>query len=248
MQSPILSLLIPVVSNSTTPGDIVTLFYKLDIATIKRVTLLPVADVTDNVSNSAYIEIGYWHDTETAYRFIERLRDNTKECRIVYDDPLWWNVIVNHENYHVTYDPRFSSQTTEFIHAYGEEPVEAIYDLTEFFKSDDNIINNCKDYEIMYNLNLDDFYGSSLEDDYNLYKYPLLLKEQKNDCFFTPSEWNKIMDEIVEEDEEFRRTMRTFVEEDDCINGIPREEYINDILREQDFHNGRREIVLDRCY
>lgn len=239
-QFPVLSLIIPVVSDNTTAEDIVKVFYKLDIATIKRVTLLPVADVTDNVSNTAYMEIGYWHDTETAYRFIERLRDNTKESRIVHDDPSWWNVVENHDNYHVTYDPRYSNQTTEFIYAYGEEPVEAIKDLKELFQNDSN--NN--DYEVMIDIKLDD--------DYHLYKYPLLLKEQKGDCFFTANEWNKIMDEIVEEDEEFHRTMISLVdhldEDDDCINGIPREEYINDILREEEFRNGRREIILNSSY
>ena len=235
MQFPVLSLIIPVVSHNTTAENIVKIFYKLDIATIKRVTLLPVADVTDNVSNAAYMEIGYWHDTETAYRFIERLRDNTKECRIVYDDPMWWNVMENHDNYHVTYDPSYSNQTTEFIYAYGEEPVEAIKDLKEFFKTDDT---NNKDYE-MFDIQLDNTYK---DNDYNLYKYPLLLKEQDNDRFFTANEWNQIMDEIVEEDEEFKNSMIMLSSnyEDDNFNV---EEYINDTYHEEEYRIGRRECI-----
>jgi hypothetical protein len=244
MQFPVLSLIIPVVSHNTTAENIVKIFYKLDIATIKRVTLLPVADVTDNVSNVAYMEIGYWHDTETAYRFIERLRDNTKECRIVYDDPLWWNVMENHDNYHVTYDPSYSNQTTDFIYAYGEEPVEAIKNLKEFFKTHGT---NNNDYE-MFDIQLDNTYK---DDDYELYKYPLLLKEQDNDHFFTAIEWNQIMDEIVEEDEEFKKSMMmlasnyNYQEEDDNFNV---EEYINDTYHEEEYRNSRREIILDRCY
>lgn len=238
MQFPVLSLIIPVVSHNTTAEDIVKIFYKLDIATIKRVTLLPVADVTDTVSNTAYMEIGYWHDTETAYRFIERLRDNTKECRIVHDDPLWWNVMENHDNYHVTYDPSYSNQTTEFIYAYGEEPVEAIKDLKEFFKNDGANVN--KDYEIMFDdIELDNMYK---DNDYELYKYPLLLKEQDNDRFFTANEWNQIMDEIVEEDDEFKNSMMTLASnyEDDNFN---EEDYLNDMYREEEYRMGRRECI-----
>jgi len=239
MQFPVLSLIIPVVSHNTTAEDIVKVFYKLDIATIKRVTLLPVADVTDTVSNSAYMEIGYWHDTETAYRFIERLRDNTKECRIVHDDPLWWNVMENHDNYHVTYDPSYSNQTTEFIYSYGEEPVEAIKDLKEFFKTDNDTIAKNKDYEIMFDIELDNMYK---DDDYHLYKYPLLLKEQDNDRFFTANEWNQIMDEIVEEDEDFKKSMMTLASnyEDDNFN---EEDYLNDMYREEEYRMGRRECI-----
>jgi len=192
-QMPILSLVIPCVSPTVSAGDIARIFYKLEIATLKAITLLPICDTI-----CAYIEIGYWHETETAYRFIERLRNPEKETRIVYNDPSWWIVMENGDNYHIPYDPKYSDITTNFVYNYGEEPVEAINDLKAFFEKPDSV-----DYDVLQTIELRD------------YEKPAFLKEQPDDCIFDANEWNKIMDEIVndDEDEEYRRAVDLEVEE-----------------------------------
>lgn len=194
-QMPVLSLVIPCVSPTVSAGDIARTFYRLDIATLKAITLLPVCDAI-----CAYIEIGYWHETETAYRFIERLRNPEKETRVVYDDPSWWIVMENGDNYHIPYDPSYSKMTTNFVYNYGEEPVEAINDLKAFFEL---ASDNSSDYNVMHTIDLRD------------YDKPVLLKEQDDDCVFDACEWNKIMQEIAndDDDEEYRRAVDLEVEE-----------------------------------
>ena len=48
-----------------------------------------------NKYNIAYIEILGWYDTETAYNFIECIRNPCKEARIVYGHNKWWTVHIN---------------------------------------------------------------------------------------------------------------------------------------------------------
>jgi hypothetical protein len=193
-QMPILSLVIPCVAPDISAVDIARTFYKLEIATVKAITLLPICEAI-----CAYIEIGYWHDTETAYRFIERLRNPEKETRLVYDDPSWWIVMENSDNYHIPYDPKYSSITTNFVHNYGEEPVEAIHDVKTFFANP----SVYDDYEVLHTIDLGD------------YEKPMILKEQHADCVFDADEWNKFMEGIDndDDDEEYRKAVDLEVEE-----------------------------------
>lgn len=194
-QMPILSLIIPCVAPTISAVDIARTFYKLEIATVKAITLLPVCEAI-----CAYIEIGYWHETETAYRFIERLRNPDKETRLVYDDPSWWVVMENADNYHIPYDPSYNKMTTNFVHNYGEEPVETIKDIDEFFKKSVH-----DDYEVLHTIDLGD------------YEKPKILLEQENDCMFDANTWNNMMNDIVMEcdydDEEYRKAVELEVEE-----------------------------------
>jgi hypothetical protein len=189
--SPVTSLIIPSVAPNISAGDIARIFYKLDIATIRTITLLPVEQ-----GNKAYIQIGIWHDTEAAYHFIERVRNPDKDARIVYDDPSWWLVMENKNNYYICYDPKYNDQTTYFIHNYGEEPVEAIKDVKAFFENPP-ILSVYDDYEVLCTIDIDD------------YSKPILLKEQKDDSIFNANDWNKFMEDIVNEDdeEEYRKAI-----------------------------------------
>lgn len=190
-QTPVLSLIMPCVAPNISAGEIARIFYKLDIATMKAITLLPICDAI-----CAYIEVGYWHETETAYNFIERLRNPNKEARVVYDDPSWWLVMENYDNYRISYDPKYSPNTTNFVHNYGEEPVETIKDINAFFQKPSSSVYD--DYEVLYTRDLSD------------YEKPIILKEQAEDCVFNAEQWNNFMQEIVNEeaDEEYFNYMK----------------------------------------
>lgn len=220
---PVLSLIIPVVAPNIDAGFIARTFYKLEIATIKQITLLAVCDTVD--AYCAYIEIGHWHDTESAYHFIERLRNPNKEARIVYDDPSWWVIFENTDNYHVTFDPRYKDHTTEFVCAYGEEPTEAINDLKKFFDTSYNVSD---DYNVMYTINLE---GCEI---------PIMRKEQDDDCVFTAHDWNNLMDDIAKETKSWEKFMGDIEEDNEEYRKLiesGEEEY------DSYFRRGRSEVM-----
>jgi hypothetical protein len=68
--------------------------------------------MTSGVSNKAYIDIAYWHDSETAYNFIKGLKNPHVENRFIHNsvEGLWWKVIINYKLY-ITQDPRLKKYT-----------------------------------------------------------------------------------------------------------------------------------------
>ena len=94
MSSVIKSLFIGVIETSFTADHIMDAFYCQDIATISQVTIVPFNSKSGPL-NRAYLDIHEWHTTEAAYNFIQRLKDSTREARIVHSDDNWWPVKVN---------------------------------------------------------------------------------------------------------------------------------------------------------
>jgi len=68
--------------------------------------------MTSGVSNKAYIDIAYWHDSETAYNFIKGLKNPHIENRFIHNsaEGLWWKVVINYKLY-ITQDPVFKKYT-----------------------------------------------------------------------------------------------------------------------------------------
>lgn len=90
---PIKSLFIPCVELNIEAYFIMDLFYENSIATIKRVTF-------ENYGSSykrAYVDIYEWHDSEIAYNFIQRLKNEKIETKLVHSDDNWWVVKVNYK-------------------------------------------------------------------------------------------------------------------------------------------------------
>ena len=110
MSSIVKSLFIPVIDISFSADYIVDAFYCQDIATISRVTLLSYT-IKTRIYNKAYIDIHEWHPSEAAYNFIGRLKDPTREARIVHNDDDWWAVEVN-KNPFMTNSKKMAKFTT----------------------------------------------------------------------------------------------------------------------------------------
>lgn len=94
------SLLIPSIDVSFDANYIMDTFYCQDIATISSVTIIP-CDSESGPINQVYIVIHEWHPTEVAYNFIQRLKDPSREAKIVHTDDDWWAVEIN-ENLVIT--------------------------------------------------------------------------------------------------------------------------------------------------
>ena len=78
-----------------TPEYIAQIFERNKIAQVSHIVLIPYVKVIGNYIKhvqKAYITIGGWYDTESAYNFIQRLKDPTKEARLVYHLDNWWAV------------------------------------------------------------------------------------------------------------------------------------------------------------
>lgn len=94
MSTVIKSLFIPFVDISYDAEYIMDILYCNNIAIVSKVTLSRVVKKA-KVFNRAYIDIDEWLPSETAYNFIQRLKDPLKEARIIHCDDNWWNFEVN---------------------------------------------------------------------------------------------------------------------------------------------------------
>ena len=105
------SLCIDCIDSVYTAEYIMKQFYSNQIASINRITLLPIR-MTSGISNKAYIDIAYWHDSETAYNFIKGLKTPHVENRFLHDsiNGFWWKVAINYKLY-MTKDPRLKKYT-----------------------------------------------------------------------------------------------------------------------------------------
>ena len=96
--SSITSIYIPRIENEFNAEFISNVFDRNGIAQVSRVYIEPYKSNMKNEVNKynrAYIAVKSWHDTEAAFNFIERLRDPTREARLVYSDDNWWPVKIN---------------------------------------------------------------------------------------------------------------------------------------------------------
>lgn len=93
----ITSIYIPRIETVFNAEFIADVFDDKGIAKVSKVYIEPYKSIMKNGLNynRAYIGIKSWHDTEAAFNFIERLRNPSREARIVYSDDNWWPVDIN---------------------------------------------------------------------------------------------------------------------------------------------------------
>lgn len=91
------NLMINCIESQYTQEYIANVFWRLNIAKVRSITLIPY--IKNNIIyNMAYIYIDQWCETETAYNFIKRMKDSSKEVRVIYQDDDWWTVELNTHN------------------------------------------------------------------------------------------------------------------------------------------------------
>ena len=76
------------------PRYVANTFLKQNIAKINDITLIPYW------RNGVVVYVGFitileWLDTENSYNFIQKLKNPSKETRIIYDDDDWWVIQLN---------------------------------------------------------------------------------------------------------------------------------------------------------
>ena len=147
MSSVIKSLFINAIDVSFTADDIMDVFYCQDIATISRVTLVPFLR-GDGFLNRAYLDIHEWHTTESAYNFIQRLKDSNREARIIHSDDNWWAVKVNKKSF-ITNSTKMAKFTTiNYLLVEGSFPQCGELDKKELDKKDIRPLACCRACEV----------------------------------------------------------------------------------------------------
>ena len=91
------SVMINCVDSQYTQEYIANVFWRQHIAKVSSITLIPYLKNGD-IYTIAYIAIDEWCDSEAAYNFIQRLKDPSKEARLVHHDDDWWPVEINTHN------------------------------------------------------------------------------------------------------------------------------------------------------
>lgn len=112
MENIIKSIYIASIDSYLGADYIMEVFYCLKIATISRVTIVPLYGKS---KAQAYIDIHEWHSTESAYNFIQRLKNPTREARIVHNDDDWWVVEVNNNPSITTCEKMAKFTTVNYI-------------------------------------------------------------------------------------------------------------------------------------
>lgn len=91
------SVMINCVESQYTQEYIANVFWRQHIAKVSSITLIPYLK-NGEIYSIAYIAIDQWCDSEAAYNFIQRLKDPSREARIVHYDDEWWPVEINTHN------------------------------------------------------------------------------------------------------------------------------------------------------
>lgn len=105
------SLFIPCIESNYDTNYIIDAFYLNGIATIGKITLLPFIKTTGTY-NRAYVDICEWHETESAYNFVNGLRRHSREVRFIHNDDNWWSIEINKKPY-ITSLEKYESYTTD---------------------------------------------------------------------------------------------------------------------------------------
>jgi hypothetical protein len=123
------SITIPAVELKYTPDYIADIFLRQKIAHVKKITMIPYLR-NNEVYNIVYIYIDNWCDSESAYNFIQRLKDPTKEARLIYKSDDWWHVEINKHNSGDIYLYNYSKEfNEEFIRDEIKEQKNPIYNI-----------------------------------------------------------------------------------------------------------------------
>jgi hypothetical protein len=104
-----LSLFVPYMFPNITEARVSAVFSALLLGEVHHVDFIPKTDKNGRNYNAAYIHFAFWHESDTAAHFQERVTNPGKEARLVYDEPWFWIVLEN------TAVKTPKAQETEFV-------------------------------------------------------------------------------------------------------------------------------------
>jgi hypothetical protein len=206
-----MSLFMPRIEASYPAANMFEDFYVNEIATVRDVVYKPY--VCQNVLYyRAYIRIHEWHETESAYNFIKRLNNPTKETRFMYEGENWFVVRI---------DPRpWLLDLTKCVvtHNYLLDDVDP-HDHSGFFglqpiDSDWNDIKGIiSDALDDFNNEVEEVVSKNTESEF-IYNSEYSDEEDNNSLGYSPIHYSE--EEEEEDDEDYLRRDEEFVFEARC--------------------------------
>lgn len=146
--SPVINrICIPFVELNYDADYIINTFYCQSIATVSRVTSTSFHNKYGKY-NRIYLDIHEWHPTEIAYNFIQRLKNENCEARIIHNDDDWWPVEPADDNFISPYEKM--SDFTTINHLLDESKGLEFLELSPQEDPEWNSIE--RDLDIMHNI------------------------------------------------------------------------------------------------
>lgn len=139
------NLIINSIESQYTAEYIANAFWNQRIAKVRNITLIPYLRNRE-IYSIAYIKVDEWYDSEMAYNFIQRLKNESKEARIVHHEEEWWAVEINTHNDGEMYVGPF---TISFQSSYFDKPIYPDQEevVEEEYNADDWEEYNADDWE-----------------------------------------------------------------------------------------------------
>jgi len=184
------SLMIRFIDTRFTAEYIANVFWKKEIAKVGSVTLIPQI-LNNHVSNICYIDIEEYCDTEAAYDFITRMKDDYYIFEHYYDDCCWSIEKNTHNNgnlYIETFTKVFNNQ------------------FYQTYNNDDGYLSDSSEHALVYPINDDDEENEIQE---FLIKQP--IKGLGND-HYNLEEAYQYLDELKREYDSTKNNSRNFIE------------------------------------
>ena len=166
----ITSIYIPHVENHFNAEYVADVFDRNGIAQVSRIFIEPYdasMKTRYNIYNHVYVQINNWHQTEAAYRFIQRLHNPTTETRIVHSDDNWWLVKINA-------NPAKLSSNVHGLTIFSEQPKSLDDSLSTLaVQNNHEILDYDEDYDEDYEEDYSDYvaYLKKIDDERNLSYY-----------------------------------------------------------------------------
>ena len=93
---------------------VANVFWRQKIGKVSKVSVMPYSK-NEKLWYVCLVRIKEWFDSECAYNFIKRLKDASRETRLVYSEDNWWVVECNNEmSYKEIYTVNFKEAEYEF--------------------------------------------------------------------------------------------------------------------------------------
>ena len=90
-----LSVFIPYVFPNVTKDRIAAAFESNTLGVVDHIDLVEKIGLNGKFYNYAFVHFSHWYDNDHATRFLEKVEDQSKQARLVYDDPWYWIVLPN---------------------------------------------------------------------------------------------------------------------------------------------------------
>ena len=97
-------LCIPRVFSNITEKKIHSVFNQINIGSVNKIDIVPIASNTYSVNNSnkfnrVFIHFNSWNTTDTAISAMNKL-NNGGNIKIIYDEPWFWKITLYHKYVH----------------------------------------------------------------------------------------------------------------------------------------------------